>query len=208
MAERPNILQALFISCPLRVLPPLPPWTHLRLIDNRGAKVCRLYVRHTGGHLILFLPATSRTNSSLEPQVLESVSSNNIWASDGEALFADDSSHLFSLYLSYAEKHDKEQVENWIAGADGILVFVRVVFTRLHLVFLLVLIWPHTRLVFSLRHSPRLLSTAINPYYQTQAATLSRSSHRYPSNSPMDPKSPPYLRYPICPHSSQLSPRS
>ncbi|KAH8989262.1 hypothetical protein EDB92DRAFT_1799713, partial [Lactarius akahatsu] len=29
----------------------------------------------------------------------------------------------FSLYLSYAEKHDKEQTDSWKAGADGILVF-------------------------------------------------------------------------------------
>ena len=47
----------------------------------------------------------------------------NIWGSDKQ--FTDESSHLLSLYLSYAEKRDKEQTENWIAGADGILVFVR-----------------------------------------------------------------------------------
>lgn len=39
--------------------------------------------------------------------------------------FTDSSSTLFSLYLSHAEKHDKEQAESWKAGADGILVFVR-----------------------------------------------------------------------------------
>ncbi|KAI9443791.1 hypothetical protein H4582DRAFT_1916694 [Lactarius indigo] len=52
-----------------------------------------------------------------EPQV----SLSNIWGHDSQ--FTDESSHLFSLYLSYAEKHDKEQTDNWKAGADGILVF-------------------------------------------------------------------------------------
>ncbi|KAI9443793.1 hypothetical protein H4582DRAFT_1916696 [Lactarius indigo] len=49
------------------------------------------------------------------------VSLSNIWG--GDAQFTDESSHLFSLYLSYAEKQDKEQTDNWKAGADGILVF-------------------------------------------------------------------------------------
>ncbi|KAH9030779.1 hypothetical protein EDB85DRAFT_1403082 [Lactarius pseudohatsudake] len=49
------------------------------------------------------------------------VSLSNIWGADAQ--FTDESSHLFSLYLSFAEKHDKEQTENWKAGADGILVF-------------------------------------------------------------------------------------
>ncbi|KAH9166550.1 hypothetical protein EDB89DRAFT_2232827 [Lactarius sanguifluus] len=49
------------------------------------------------------------------------VSLSNIWGADAQ--FTDESSHLFSLYLSFAEKHDKEQTDNWKAGADGILVF-------------------------------------------------------------------------------------
>ncbi|KAH9030764.1 hypothetical protein EDB85DRAFT_1402900 [Lactarius pseudohatsudake] len=49
------------------------------------------------------------------------VSLSNIWGHDSQ--FTDESSHLFSLYLSYAEKHDKEQTDSWKAGADGILVF-------------------------------------------------------------------------------------
>jgi hypothetical protein len=32
---------------------------------------------------------------------------------------------LFSMYLSRAEKFDKEQSESWKGNADGILVFVR-----------------------------------------------------------------------------------
>ena len=73
---------------------------------------------HDGGYLTL-LPSASRASSLWENQ--ESLS--NIWGS--QAQFTDESSHLFSLYLSHAEKHDKELAENWIAGADGILVFVR-----------------------------------------------------------------------------------
>lgn len=45
--------------------------------------------------------------------------------SESESSFTDSSSSLFSQYLSYAEKHDKEQTESWKAGADGTLVFVR-----------------------------------------------------------------------------------
>ncbi|KAH9952441.1 hypothetical protein BC827DRAFT_1274706 [Russula dissimulans] len=37
--------------------------------------------------------------------------------------FADSSSTLFSIYLSHAEKHDKDVTESWKAGADGTLVF-------------------------------------------------------------------------------------
>ncbi|KAF8260142.1 hypothetical protein EI94DRAFT_1612069, partial [Lactarius quietus] len=56
---------------------------------------------------------------------MNQVTSSQLWGPGGEQ-FTDESSHLFSLYLEYAEKHDKERTENWIAGADGILVFVRI----------------------------------------------------------------------------------
>jgi hypothetical protein len=51
-----------------------------------------------------------------------------VWGLDKESdeQFSDESSHLFSLYLAYADKQDKERVESWIAGADGILVFVSI----------------------------------------------------------------------------------
>jgi len=44
---------------------------------------------------------------------------------EAESSFTDSSSTLFSLYLSHAEKHDRDQAEGWKVGADGILVFVR-----------------------------------------------------------------------------------
>jgi hypothetical protein len=44
--------------------------------------------------------------------------------SESDASFTDSSSTLFSQYLSYAEKHDKEQAESWKTSADGTLVFV------------------------------------------------------------------------------------
>jgi hypothetical protein len=50
---------------------------------------------------------------------------------ESEASYSDSSSTLFSLYLSHAEKHDKDQAESWKAGADGILVFVRSFFFSL-----------------------------------------------------------------------------
>ena len=45
--------------------------------------------------------------------------------SESESSFTDSSSTLFSIYLSHAVKHDRDQAEGWKAGADGILVFVR-----------------------------------------------------------------------------------
>ncbi|KAF8490247.1 hypothetical protein F5888DRAFT_1742198 [Russula emetica] len=43
--------------------------------------------------------------------------------SEFESSFTDSSSTLFSQYLSYADKHDKEQAESWKASAEGTLVF-------------------------------------------------------------------------------------
>jgi len=43
--------------------------------------------------------------------------------SEFDSAFTDSSSTLFSLYLSHAEKYDKDQAETWNAGAEGILVF-------------------------------------------------------------------------------------
>lgn len=42
-----------------------------------------------------------------------------------EAKYGDSSAVLFSMYLTRAEKFDKEHSESWKANADGILVFVR-----------------------------------------------------------------------------------
>lgn len=109
-----------------------------------------------------------------------------MWGSDEQ--YADESSHLFSLYLAYADKHDKERTENWIAGADGILVFVRILSS--------VTCWwslifeSRVRLASSPQHWRRSWSTATNPYRQTQASTLSPSSRKYLSKLPMGPNFP------------------
>ena len=47
------------------------------------------------------------------------------------ANYGDSSNALFSMYLSRAEKFDKEQSESWKGNADGILVFVRLPSTTL-----------------------------------------------------------------------------
>ena len=67
--------------------------------------------------------------------------------------YGDSSNALFSMYLSRAEKFDKEQSESWKGNADGILVFVR----PSHY-YMPVYRWdnslrrtPHRRQVFSLR---------------------------------------------------------
>ncbi|KAF8257174.1 hypothetical protein EI94DRAFT_65946 [Lactarius quietus] len=40
-----------------------------------------------------------------------------------EATYSDPSGAIFSLYITRALKFDRENVENWKGGADGILVF-------------------------------------------------------------------------------------
>ncbi|KAH9030765.1 hypothetical protein EDB85DRAFT_1402991 [Lactarius pseudohatsudake] len=67
------------------------------------------------------MSALAPTSAPID-QAME-ISLSNIWGHDSDSQFTDESSHLFSLYLSYAEKHDKEQTDSWKAGADGILVF-------------------------------------------------------------------------------------
>lgn len=51
---------------------------------------------------------------------------------DSQASYTDSSSALFALYLSHAEKHDRDQTDSWKADADGILVFVRSLPARHH----------------------------------------------------------------------------
>lgn len=51
---------------------------------------------------------------------------------DSQASYTDSSSALFALYLSHAEKHDRDQTDSWKADADGILVFVRSLLMRHH----------------------------------------------------------------------------
>ena len=42
-----------------------------------------------------------------------------------QTLHGDPSSKIWGLYLSQAEKVDKEHSESWTANTDGVLVFVR-----------------------------------------------------------------------------------
>jgi len=43
----------------------------------------------------------------------------------GQTLYGDPSAKIWGLYLSQAEKFDKEHCESWAANTDGVLVFVR-----------------------------------------------------------------------------------
>src|SRR5882757_7770107 len=42
--------------------------------------------------------------------------------------FIDGSGPIFSMYLEMATEEDKKKVEDWKADADGILIFVRLIF--------------------------------------------------------------------------------
>ena len=44
----------------------------------------------------------------------------------GQAQYGDPSAKIWGLYLSLAEKFDKEHSESWAGNTDGVLVFVRV----------------------------------------------------------------------------------
>ena len=66
-------------------------------------------------------PTTNTTQQANQPETAREF----VLATESNSeSFADSSSGLFSLYLSHAEKHDKDMMESWQASADGILVFV------------------------------------------------------------------------------------
>ena len=44
----------------------------------------------------------------------------------GQAQYGDPSAKIWGLYLSLAEKFDKEHSVSWAGNVDGVLVFVRV----------------------------------------------------------------------------------
>ena len=77
----------------------------------------------TGDWNLTISTAASKANSLEElDNSLEGILTET---TESDSPFTDSSSTLFSLYLSHAEKYDKDQAESWKAGADGILVFVR-----------------------------------------------------------------------------------
>jgi hypothetical protein len=47
----------------------------------------------------------------------------------GQTLYNDPSAKIWNLYLSQAEKFDKDHSESWLANTDGVLVFVRQTFS-------------------------------------------------------------------------------
>jgi hypothetical protein len=57
-------------------------------------------------------PEANVLTTSLQPNV-------------AEANYGDSSDKMFSVYLSQADKFDKEQSESWKGDTEGILVFVR-----------------------------------------------------------------------------------
>lgn len=51
----------------------------------------------------------------------------------GQTLYGDPSAKIWGLYLSQAEKLDKEHCESWTANTDGVLVFVRQTLSSMNL---------------------------------------------------------------------------
>ncbi len=50
-------------------------------------------------------------------------------APQGTSDFVDGSGPIFSMYLEMATEEDKKKVEDWKADAEGILIFVRPIFS-------------------------------------------------------------------------------
>ena len=116
-----------------------------------------------------------------------------------EGNYGDSSDKLFSVYLSQAEKFDKESSESWKGDTEGILVFVRPPLNLLWL-FWLIALRITRRLVFFLPRSPRSSSKATNSYNPTrmkQQFCSSRKSRSRLLPSPMVPPSPSHPRCPI-----------
>ena len=140
--------------------------------------------------LILYTP-----HFRVGPSISESVTSHittapieqshvgfdGLWGQEPESEFTDSSSTLFSLYLSHAEKYDRDQTEGWKAGADGILVFV----CRLLITICFTVDGTDCmgRLDYSPPHSPHSSSIVTSLYCQTRAQTPSSSSLKYLANS-------------------------
>ncbi|KAH9983423.1 hypothetical protein BJV74DRAFT_797411 [Russula compacta] len=68
-------------------------------------------------------PSIPNTRHSTFRAPTEQPAGLGTWGSKSESEFTDSSGNLFSLYLSHAEKYDRDQTERWKADADGILVF-------------------------------------------------------------------------------------
>ena len=51
----------------------------------------------------------------------------------GQTLYGDPSAKIWGLYLSQAEKVDKEHCDSWAANTDGVLVFVRQMLSSMNL---------------------------------------------------------------------------
>ena len=49
----------------------------------------------------------------------------DVTSAPNETTYTDPSGAIFSMYITRALKFDRENVENWKGGADGILIFVR-----------------------------------------------------------------------------------
>jgi len=57
--------------------------------------------------------------------MIDQVKNNSLQRVTGQTLYSDPSTKIWCLYLSQAEKVDKEHCESWTANLDGVLVFVR-----------------------------------------------------------------------------------
>jgi hypothetical protein len=68
----------------------------------------------------------------------------------GQTLYSDPSAKIWNLYLSQAEKFDKDHSESWTANTEGVLVFVRQTFS-INSSSALLTTNALVRLVFSLR---------------------------------------------------------
>ena len=82
----------------------------------------------TAPTLLYRLPFSSAAqigNGHYLPQTAQNLAPHDV------SNFVDGSGPIFSMYLEMATEEDKKMVENWKADADGILIFVRLLFETL-----------------------------------------------------------------------------
>ena len=86
----------------------------MKVINPRSKKLC----------VSLDTPISNRLIDS-EIANMSSEDAADVSSAPDETTYTDPSGAIFSMYITRALKFDRENVESWKGGADGILIFVR-----------------------------------------------------------------------------------
>jgi hypothetical protein len=101
----------------------------------------------------------------------------------GQTVYSDPSAKIWNLYLSQAEKFDKDHSESWTANTDGVLVFVRQT-CLIRPSSIILTTQPSLRLVFFLPSWLGSSSSAIRSCSPIQPISPINCSPKFPNNCP------------------------